>query len=75
MAIDDSHFTLKRDLYTSGPLTATISVSDSTLTSPCHPRPIHFPTSDTPIMDHLIMRDGYEYEKLKKANALGAMME
>ena len=78
IAIENITFPLKRDLCTSGPLPATISVayknSDATLTPPCHPRPIHFSASITTVMDHLIIRDWYEYEKLKKANALGAMM-
>ena len=70
MSIDDRPLPNKISLYTSDPLPDTIYITSekycSTLTSPCNSPPIHFPTSETPTTDHIMIKCGYDYEKSKR---------
>ena len=70
MSIDDRPLPNKISLYTSDPLPDTIYITSekycSTLTSPCNSPPIHFPNSETPTTDHIMIKCGYDYEKPKR---------
>ena len=77
--IYESHHSNKRSLYTSDLLPCDMSVAYpnyfSTLYAHFYSPRIHFPASDYSETDNFIMRDEYDFDSLKKATALGAMIE